>query len=119
MGVRFPLLPLMDDPLDVLAGSWYCGHYVGPAKWRQSGDWVLEPDECSGEGPFEISREEWNDLVFGVHCTECGAELFAGDGHFTLEDGTSDLDVSLNRREEKCPSSSKSEQPKAETTPSS
>lgn len=111
----------MNDELEEVEIHWYCGCYVGPSKWRFSGDWVLEPDECTAEGTFWLDREDWDDLAgFGFPCPECGTDLEVGDGHFQLEDGTTDLDVYMKQlREEKCQSSSKSEPPKAETTPSS
>jgi hypothetical protein len=78
---------------EMLTVHWCCGHYVGPAKWHRSSDWVLEPDECPGEGTFEIPRQDWKDMAFGMHCTKCGAEMGEGFGHFRLDDGTSDQDL--------------------------
>lgn len=55
--------------------SWYCGCYVGPYKWKFSGDWILEPDECCTEFNTEDTLENWNDKCCSATCPECGAEL--------------------------------------------
>jgi len=67
--------------------TWHCGMFVGPARWKFSGDWIFEPDECSGEGGFEIDPEEWDDLDFPMECTECAQELDPFCDHFTADTG--------------------------------
>ncbi len=67
--------------------------FVGLAKWQWQGDWVFEPDECFGEGEFEVTQEEWDELDFPMTCTDCGAELDPFCDHFTAEDGETSGDV--------------------------
>ena len=67
--------------------------FVGPYKWRWSGDWIYEPDECPGEGEFKVAREEWENLDFPMECTECGADLDPFCDHFTAEDGTTSGEI--------------------------
>jgi len=61
--------------------------FVGPSKWRWSGDWVCEPDECFGEGEIEIDPEEWEEMSFLMKCTECGADLDPFCDHFVADTG--------------------------------
>jgi hypothetical protein len=55
--------------------EWYCGHYVGPFRWKFSGDWILEPDECATTFTTEDTQQNWDDNCCTATCPECGAEL--------------------------------------------
>ena len=55
--------------------SWYCAQFVGPAKWKFSGDWILEPDECSTEFETEDIQQNWDDECCLATCPSCGVEL--------------------------------------------
>ena len=59
--------------------SWFCGHYYGAPKWRFSGDWVKEPDECCEEFETEHDKAEWDDGSVTAKCPKCGAELTQQD----------------------------------------
>lgn len=52
---------------------WYCGHYVGPAKWQNSED--FEPDECGTRFDTEDTRENWDACSCTATCPSCGAEM--------------------------------------------
>ena len=55
--------------------KWYCGCYFGAPKWRFSGDWVKEPDECGEEFETECDKAEWDDKSVSAKCPKCGSEL--------------------------------------------
>jgi hypothetical protein len=67
--------------------TWNCGMSVGPAYWYWSGDWVYGPDECSGDGEFEIDPEEWEEMTFPMDCSSCGQEMDPFCDHFTADTG--------------------------------
>jgi ssDNA-binding Zn-finger/Zn-ribbon topoisomerase 1 len=58
---------------------WYCGHYYGPAYWKEYDDWVFEPDECGEEFETECDEEEWDDGSALAQCPKCGAKLTQQD----------------------------------------
>lgn len=60
---------------------WYCGCYVGPAKWQNTE--TYEPDECCAEGEIEVDEEDWKDEDVVMECPECGAELAQFMDHFS------------------------------------
>jgi len=71
----------MADQEKTITLNWYCGYFVGPAKWQHLGDWVLEPDECCTEFTTEVTQEEWDDGAIYATCPSCGAELTLEDDH--------------------------------------
>jgi hypothetical protein len=59
--------------------AWYCCHYVGSSKWKWSGDWVLEPDECCTDFETEDTKANWDDNCCTAICPNCGADLYQED----------------------------------------
>lgn len=55
--------------------EWTCGHFVGPAHWKFSGDWIKEPDECGHVFVTEEDDEEWAEGIVSATCPKCGADL--------------------------------------------
>ena len=52
--------------------KWYCGYFVGDAKWR--GDYY-EPDECGTEFESDVDYAEWVSGDARAVCPRCHAEL--------------------------------------------
>ena len=61
--------------MDNVQLAWYCGCYVGPSKWKFSGDWVKEPDECATEFETIGSKYDFDQGACVAQCPSCGAEL--------------------------------------------
>lgn len=64
--------------------AWFCCNFVGPARWKMSGDWVLEPDECSTEFETVEDRETWDEGCCSAECPSCGRVLNQSDGEAEL-----------------------------------
>lgn len=76
-------LPLAEPPLATVLLSWYCGCYVGPARWHPGND-SFEPRDCDCSFTAEATLEEWEERDCATECPACGADLHQADGHATL-----------------------------------
>jgi len=80
--VHHPPDGIVERPCETVRVKWYCGMYVGPAKWQ--GVDRYEPDECCAEGEAEVDREDWQQGSAVVFCTKCGSRLHQADSHLEL-----------------------------------
>jgi len=66
---------------------------IGPACWKLYSDWEFGPDECPGDGEFEILPEEWEDMTFPMTCTSCNQEMDPFCDHFTADTGETSYEL--------------------------
>ena len=67
---------------------------VGPSRWALTlVDWELIPDECGGQGEFQVTQHGWENQEFPMECDSCGQELDPFCAHFEIDDGTTSYDT--------------------------